>query len=346
MAGSIIITGANGSLAIPAVDHLLAKYPDITAILTVRNTSSTQDANTKRLEETISRHPGAKASIHALDLASLQSVTDFAKTISTSIKSGQLPPLISIICNAYHWNLVSNPEVTSDGYEKTFQVNHLSHASLVLRLLGSFSPDGGRVVLFSSEAHWPGKILFERYPPMLPSANEEMDQLVKDPLGGLQDNKTETDHLGWGFQRYATSKLAITAWMYALNSHLEKDRSPSLSKITAIAVNPGALVDSRATRTNTPATMAVMGRILAPFLPLLRLKDKTARKSEAAGVDVIELALDRIEPGERGYFTMAKKDVSSPDSLDGGNQDRIWKKTLGWVGLTRPLSEDMGGLSV
>ncbi|KAM7201093.1 short-chain dehydrogenase [Rhypophila sp. PSN 637] len=342
MAGSIIVTGANGSLAIPAVDHLLSKYPDITAILTVRNTSSSQDANTKRLEETISRHPGAKATIHALDLASLQSVTDFANKISTSIKAGELPPLISIICNAYHWNLVGNREVTSDGYEKTFQVNHLSHASLVLRLLGSFSPDGGRVVLFSSDAHWPGKNIFERYPPMLPSTDEEMDQLVKDPLG-LQDDKTETDHLGRGFQRYATSKLAITAWMYALNSHLEKNQSPPMSKITAIAINPGALVDSRATRTNTPTTMAVMGRILAPLLPLLRLKDKTARKSEAAGVDVMELALDHVEPGERGFFTMAKKDVSSPDSLDGGNQDRIWKKTLVWLGLT---SEEMGGLSV
>ena len=213
MAGSILITGANGSLAIPAVDHLLKNYPEVTAILTVRNTSA-EDVNTKRLQETIARHPGAKASIHRLDLASLDSVANFAKTISTDIASGKYPQLTSIVCNAYHWNLVSDPEFTKDGFEKTMQVSHISHVSLVLRLLGSFAPGkAGRIVLFSTDAHWPGKNMMERYPPAIPDNN--LDQLVK---GALPD----PDNMYRGFQRYATAKLATTTWMYALNQRLEK----------------------------------------------------------------------------------------------------------------------------
>ena len=38
MAGTIIITGANGSLALPAVQHLLANYSNHALVLTVRNT--------------------------------------------------------------------------------------------------------------------------------------------------------------------------------------------------------------------------------------------------------------------------------------------------------------------
>lgn len=40
MAGTVlIITGANSSIAIAAVQHLLTKYPDHTTALTVRNAS-------------------------------------------------------------------------------------------------------------------------------------------------------------------------------------------------------------------------------------------------------------------------------------------------------------------
>ncbi|KAM7204221.1 short-chain dehydrogenase [Naviculisporaceae sp. PSN 640] len=330
---SVLITGANGSLAIPAIDHLLPNHPEITAILTVRNPDSSKDPNTKRLEDIIARH-GAKdrTSIHTLDLTDLSSVKSFCESISSQITSGKLPPLSSIICNAYHWNLVANPELTPlDGYEKTMQVNHLSQAALVLRLLGNFAPapeeaQGGRVVFFSSDAHWPGKNMFEKYPPGIPSSDEEMDELVQNTVF---DNGR--DKAGRGFQRYAVSKLVVTMWMSAINSRLEKD--PSLSHITAIAINPGNLVDSRATRTNTPAYMGLMTKALAPLLPIIRLKDQTARKAAAAGADVIDLALNKTSPGERGFFTMNKKDVSSPDSLDREKQERVWRSTLGWIRL-------------
>jgi NAD(P)-dependent dehydrogenase (short-subunit alcohol dehydrogenase family) len=94
-------------------------------------------------------------------------------------------------------------------------VNHIAHVALVLRLVGSFGPGGGRVVLFSSDAHWPGKNGLEKYPPGLP---EDLEMLVSPKPNAAKDKD------GLGFQRYANSKLAITSYMYELNRRLEKVR--------------------------------------------------------------------------------------------------------------------------
>ena len=224
MVGTIVLTGANGSLAIPAVQHCLTKHPDYTLVLTVRNASDT-DINTEKLREIIARFPNVKSSIRELDLASLAAVHDFASSLTSEIEAGKLAPLASIVCNAYYWNMVRDMELTSaDGYEKTFQVGHLAHVALVCRLLGSFGPSGGRVVLFASDAHQKGKNGLEKYPPEIP---EDLEQLVHPSSSSSADAKP--DHFGRGFQRYANSKLAAVMWMYGLNDALEKKVGQALS---------------------------------------------------------------------------------------------------------------------
>ena len=210
--GTIIITGANSSLAIPAVQHLLTKYPDFTLVLTVRNASDA-DSNTGKLRAIIARFPNAKSTIRELDLASLAAVNDFAGSLALEIAAEKLPPLTSLVCNAYYWNLVHDMELTADGYEKSFQVTPIAHVALVCRLLGSFGPSGGRVVLFSSDAHMLGKNGLEKYPPVIP---DDLDQLVH------PSPDVKPDNFGRGFQRYAVSKLAVVMWMYALNDALER----------------------------------------------------------------------------------------------------------------------------
>lgn len=208
--GTIILTGANSSAGIPTVERLLNEYPQYKLALTVRNSDSA-DKNTSRLLKVISRHPTANVSIHSLDLFSLASVGTFCSTVISHIKSGELPPLKAIICNASYWNLVAKPGNTEDGYDQTLQVSHIAHVALVLRLLGHFASDGGRVVLFSSVTHIPGKSPLEKYPPEIPP---DLDKLVHPTSDG--------DIQGRGFQRYANAKLVVTAWMYALNRRLEK----------------------------------------------------------------------------------------------------------------------------
>jgi NAD(P)-dependent dehydrogenase (short-subunit alcohol dehydrogenase family) len=210
MGGLVIFTGANSSLAIPAAEHLLQNYPDYTVVFTVRDASDSYPT-TKLLRDTMAKYPAAKATITQLDLASLDATHEFADGIVADIQGNKYPSLDAIVCNAYYWNLVGDPELTEDGFDKTFQVTHLSHAALVLKLLPRFGHNGGRVVLLSSDCHWPGKNAMEVYPPVIP---DDLDLLVRPTC--------DDDKLGRGYQRYAIAKLAVTAWMYALNRRLEK----------------------------------------------------------------------------------------------------------------------------
>ena len=176
-AGTILITGANGSVAAQTVRYLLSRDPEgtttTTLLLTVRNTSDA-DVNTKRLREIVSQYPAsaqspqssqspqspespqcressARVIIKRLDLASLKDVHEFATSVAAEIARRDLPPLRGIVCNAFHWNLVGDGngegdgESTQDGLERTMQVNLVAHAALVLRLLGSFGSFGERI---------------------------------------------------------------------------------------------------------------------------------------------------------------------------------------------------------
>lgn len=216
MEGTVIITGANGSLAIPAVAHLRRRFPKLRTILTVRNAAES-DVNTARLRNVIAEVPGAEASIYELDLASLADVHKFADHVIAGIADGTYPALRSIICNAFYWNLATAGGLTEDGYEKTFQINHIANVALVMRLIGSFQPTGGRITFLTAKAHWPGKNPLQTYPPAIP---DDLDLLVQVSPG--------SDHTGLGFQRYANSKLASLAHMYALNRRLEKVPAPEV----------------------------------------------------------------------------------------------------------------------
>ncbi|KAI1876645.1 hypothetical protein JX265_004171 [Neoarthrinium moseri] len=165
----------------------------------------------------------------------------------------------------------------------------------------------------------------ERYPPTIP---DDLELLVKPSV--------DADKQGRGYQRHATTKLAITTWISWLVAYLlQKD--PNLNKITVVAINPGGLIDSRALRTNTPMSMAVMQTlVLKPLLPLLRfLMGPTIRPAAPAGVDVVDIALDPKFAAERGFFTLLQKDESSPESRDEQTQSRLWTQTLTWVKINK-----------
>lgn len=211
MTGTILLTGANGSLGIHAVDHLLANFPEYTLLLTVRNTTAS-DPNTARLLQVIAKHGTAKVSLRKLDLSKISEVHDFITTVQDDIKSGKLPSLKAFIANAYWWTLVTEAQITAEGIEKTLQVNFVTNVALSLRLLGNFSSDGGRIVLIGSDAHIIDHNPMQKYAPKIA---ENLDQLAK-PV----DENVDVD--GHGFERYANSKLALITWGHALNRRLAK----------------------------------------------------------------------------------------------------------------------------
>ncbi|KAI1777234.1 hypothetical protein F4818DRAFT_439593 [Hypoxylon cercidicola] len=181
----------------------------------------------------------------------------------------------------------------------------------------------GRVVLFSSEAHAPGRAILEKIPPAIP---DDLDLLVHP--ASLDDKQ------GAGFHRYGTSKLAITSWTYALNRRLEKDQD--LNRITAVACNPGGLVDSRMFQKNISlALRLLMQYVVRPLLPLMQYQNPQMRTAAESAVDTIELALGKVCPGERGYFELLDRDESSPESMDEAKQERLWTKSAEWARINK-----------
>jgi NAD(P)-dependent dehydrogenase (short-subunit alcohol dehydrogenase family) len=214
MAGTVLITGANGSLGLAAVSYLLSAYPTHTLLLTVRDPSPS-DPNSAKLHNIIAKHPNANVRIETIDLASTKDVAAFAQEVAASIRKGTYPKLTAIICNAMTWSLNSGVQFSKDGLELTMAVNTLSHFDLVLRLLGHME-DNARIVFLSSDTHWPGKAGFEVYPPVIPGDLEALVKYEKDVAG---------EEAGRGFQRYGLSKLVGVMLMYELNRRLQKVRS-------------------------------------------------------------------------------------------------------------------------
>lgn len=213
MSGTVLITGANGSLALGFIQSLLASRTPQVLVATVRNTSAKEDPNTAKLMRLFSKYPKAKTVVESLDLGKLASVRSFSEKLAGQISSGKLPPISAIICNAATLSLDAGQKFTTDGYETTFQVCHLSHYLMILKLLGSMDMTSGRIVMLGSITHYPEKPNpLTAFRPEIPSNIENLVKPLPDSPGEAHDR---------GYQRYATAKLANVTFMNDLNRRLE-----------------------------------------------------------------------------------------------------------------------------
>ncbi|KAK7189883.1 hypothetical protein DPSP01_008408 [Paraphaeosphaeria sporulosa] len=318
MAGSVLITGANGSLGLALVSYILSTYPDHTLLLTVRNPSSS-DPNTAKLHEIIAKHPKADVRIELIDLASLKDVASYADEVAACIRQGQYPKLSAIICNAMTWSLNAGVQFSKDGLELTMAVNTLSHFNLVLRLLGEME-ERGRIVFLSSDSHWPGKAGLEVYPPVIPEDLESLVKYKKDAPG---------EEAGRGFLRYGLSKLVGVMLMYELNRRLQKQKT--LSSICVLAVDPGGLLDSRVfAQADVPLLWWVLINIARFLQPLWRRFNPRMNTSAGAARDVADLAVADELAGKEGHFLFRDEDESSPASYDEEMQGRLFVKSVEW----------------
>lgn len=213
MAGTVLITGANGTLALEFVEALLTLHPQHTLVATVRNASPETDPNTAALMRTIEKHPRVQVQVEQLDLGKLADVRRFTERLSKRIDQGELPRISAIVCNAATWSLEAGQKFTSDGLEATFQVCHLSHYLMVLKLLGSMDTTTGRIVMLGSITHYPEKPNpLSAFRPGFPDDMEHLARPLPDQPGEAHDR---------GYQRYGTAKLSNVTFMYDLNKRLE-----------------------------------------------------------------------------------------------------------------------------
>lgn len=138
-----IVTGANTGIGFETARSLALHGCRV--ILACRNVDKAKAA----IDRIVAQKSSAQCFAMELDLASLKSVAKFAQDYERKFRS-----LNILICNAGVFGL--GYSTTEDGFETSFQVNHLAHFFLTRRLETALIRGAklfARVVIVSSESH-------------------------------------------------------------------------------------------------------------------------------------------------------------------------------------------------
>jgi NAD(P)-dependent dehydrogenase (short-subunit alcohol dehydrogenase family) len=244
-----------------------------------------------------------------LDLASLASVRAFAAELTGRVRSGELPPLFALVCNA-GVQMGTNFTKTVDGFETTFAVNHLGHFLLVNELLPILQAPA-RVVVVSSDTHDPALKLGPT--PVWSDART----LASGELG------VSGNAFVIGQRRYVTSKLANLYFTYALARRLP-------AGVTADAFNPGAVMGTGLGR-SLPAPMRFAAAHVFPHMTWLlrRVMTPNINTAEVSGGALAWLATAPELADTTGkYFDGRKAIRSSDESYDMARAEQLWEDSL------------------
>ena len=235
-----LVTGANAGLG-KATALALAKMGGI-VIMVARSQARGEAA----LAEVRQASGSNNVQLLLADLSSMESVRQLAATVQASY--GRLDVLVN---NA--GAMFNDRQVSVDGYEMTFALNHLSYfllTNLLLDLLKASAP--ARIVNVSSGAHAGSKINFDDI--MLAKRYRS-------------------------FEAYGQSKLANILFTYELARRLEG------SGVTANALHPGGVATEFAAG---EGLMGTIFKLIRPFLPTPEQGAETqiylASAPEVAGV--------------------------------------------------------------
>lgn len=193
---TFVITGANSGIGQEAARDLVARGAHV--VLGVRDVRKGEQAKASFAG------PGT-ATVHELDLADLDSVAAFGKTVSAEHEA-----LNALVCNA---GVMGGPLLlTAQGHERQMGTNHLGHAALVTALWPLLHSGGGRVVLVSSIAARAGRL----------SASTTREQLV-----------APSPYVGQAV--YSNTKQANLLFAQELHRRAGAAGSP----VSAVACHPG-----------------------------------------------------------------------------------------------------------
>ncbi len=295
---NIVMTGATSGIGLAAALRLIAG-PDSHLIAGAR-------APAKAPAEI-----ATKARVLPLDLARLQSVRDFAAALAND------PPIDVLILNA--GLQTRHQQVSADGFEMTFAVNHLAHY-LLARLLVPQMANGGRIILTSSGTHDPD--LKTGMPPPLHADAGKLAHPKSDP-----DRDTKAGVAGR--RAYSTSKLCNVMTARSLATHLAGDRPD----IMLAAFDPGFTPGTGLAR-DYPGPLNLIFRHVMPLV----MRGERTSTPENSGRLLADLASKPDYQSTRGgYFAVRGKQlVETPPSKlarDATVAERLWTDSAAMVGL-------------
>jgi NAD(P)-dependent dehydrogenase (short-subunit alcohol dehydrogenase family) len=287
---TIVMTGATSGIGAHALTHLAAS-PSTEIIVGARGGR---------------QFPGA--TVLPLDLASLQSVRDFADAVKQHLGSTKIDMLVLNAGAQFR-----QAERSVDGFEMTFAVNHLSHY-LLARLLMPEMADGGRLEITTSDTHgqWP-----------LAPKTLDPEALAHPARKGSSVARA-----------YAASKLCnlLTARSFAARDEVNERH------ITVIAYNPGLTGG-----TGLGGQPALGGLLAAAARPVLRflsllLPQLYSSTPEQSGEVLAQLVLGQVTPPPgRVYASHVRGKITFPDpsklAQSDDARDLLWRESAAMVAL-------------
>lgn len=281
-----VVTGATSGLG-RATAEAIAALPGWRVVLAVRDAVRGQE---------LARQLGADSAVVPVDLASLDSVRAAADVLGRDSA-----PIDALVLNAGVQSTRAD-QVSADGHELTFAVNHLAHFLLTERLAPRLAP-GARVVVVSSGTHW-GR---------LSKSGPFPAPRWTDPVA-LATPRDES-----GQRAYATSKLANVYFGYEAAR-----RHPDLR---VSVVDPGLMPATGLARGYPAPARAVYGA-LAPLLSRLPF----AQTPEQAAAQLAALVTAPPDRPAARYVSLGREEPSSPESYDTGRARELWEASERLVG--------------
>ncbi|CAE6455644.1 unnamed protein product [Rhizoctonia solani] len=302
-----IVTGSNSGIGFEAAKSLAGMGAHV--ILACRNKEKAEKAR-RDIEQGIQ---GAQVEVEILDCASLESVRQFVErwTMRSSTR-------IDILIN--NAGRVINTRVTTvDGYEDTYQANHLSHALLTISLLklGYFSSNA-RIVNVSS-------ISFFSSPPF-DAHNTNGDDII--------NQYEEGTTLPWEtmVSLYSRAKACQAIWSMTLQRKLQD--TEKWKDIVVQACHPGTVKSSMLSQPDGPGGSS--GSALNAFKAFV---NTFGISNEQGAVVPVWLAV-ADEPTKRElrglYWDRMRWMWVAPWSMEIRRQDQLWDKWCLDAGISFP----------
>ncbi|MHA1227418.1 MAG: SDR family oxidoreductase [Candidatus Hodarchaeales archaeon] len=280
----IVVTGANSGIG-KVTCHNLAKM-GYKIVMVCRNLGK----GVKVQKELIRVTGNPKINLLIADLASFESIRNLVEKINENY------PEVDILINNAGTFQAKRRE-SKNGLELTFAVNYLGPFLLTNLLLPKLIENKpSRIINVSSSLH----------------KNATID------LNDLQSKKRKYK----GIDVYATSKLALILFTYALHRKLN---AKGIQNVTVNAVHPGFI------RTNITQQG---GNFFHKYLFHYLIRPLVTKSPEVGAKTSVYLAssLD-VESISGKYFVKEKEVPSSPLTYDIDLQDALWDKTLEIVNL-------------
>ena len=268
-----LITGASNGIGQETAIELAGL--GATVVLVARN-----ERRGRATQSEIKERTGADTELLLADLASLADVRKLADEYRS--RHDKLHVLVN---NAGAYN--KQRELTKDGYEMTFGVNHLAHfllTDLLLDLIKASAP--ARIINVSSGAHSGATIDFD-------------------------DLQSERSYSMAGMRAYGQSKLANVLFTNELARKLEG------TKVTVNSLHPGVVRTGFGRNSGgvIGAVFAVFQTIGSPFL---------LDAGQGAETSIYLASSPEVETTTGEYFVKSKSVSSNDESYDPEIARRLW----------------------